>query len=195
MHRFSNQECLAGITELEHDVFYVIALNYSQSTNKMTPGAAAVYRVDMCGDKPKISLAAKFPNAILLDGITPLSPKSNILLVADAGAGVLYTLDVKTGATAIVMEDPTMKPFADHPVGIDGIKVRDNNLYFTNHAVGTFVKIPMNPDGTAAGPAVMLLTGWQIDDFTFGPDGESHPALFFSIQDPGPQWRTGFHTA
>lgn len=171
MHSFLDHVGLTGITELEHDVFYINAENYYVHNNTNVPGRQTVYRVDMCKDKPEISLAARFPNCLLLNGITPLSTDSSILLVGDAGAGILYSLDVKTGATTIVIDHPTMKPPADYPVGLDGIKVRDNNLYFTNGPMGTFVRIPLNDDGTAAGPAVVLMRGWEIDDFTFGPDG------------------------
>lgn len=161
-----------GIVEVEHDVFYVIAEGYDQPSNTVTPGLNAVYRVVMCEQPPRIGLVAKFPDAVLLNGIARLSANSSLLLVGDAGAGVVYSLDVGSGETAVVMDDASMKPPKGRLVGLDGMKVQDHNLYFTNAPLGTFVRVPLNGDGTPAGAAEALLTGWVVDDFAFGPDGE-----------------------
>ena len=162
-----------AIVEVEHDVFYVIAEDYDQPSNTNTPGRNAIYRVDMCVQPPKISLVAKLPDVVFLDGMARLSANSSLLLVGDGGAGVVYSLDVGSGRTAVVMDDASMKRPEGAVVGLDGMKVQDHYLYFTNAFVGTFVRIPLNGDGTPAGAAEVLLTGWEIDDFAFGPDGES----------------------
>ena len=173
VHCFDGHLGLMSIVEVEHDVFYVIAEDYDQPSNTNTPGRNAIYRIDMCVQPPKIGLVAKFPDVVLLNGMARLSANSSLLLVGDAGAGVVYSLNVGSGKTAVVIDDGSMKPPKGAPVGLDGIKIQDNSLYFTNAPLGTFVRVPLNGDGTPAGAAEVLLTGWEIDDFAFGPDGES----------------------
>lgn len=58
----------------------------------------------------RISLSAHFPEANLLDGMAVLNSENGLLLVGDAGAGVVSRLNVHTGETAIVIDDPNMKP-------------------------------------------------------------------------------------
>ena len=175
VHHFSDHLGLAGIAELCKDIFYVVGGNYSFATNTNTPGAEDVYEVDITkgATKAKVTKIANFPKAILLDGMITLDPKEGLLLVADAGAGVLYRLNVKTKQVDVAIEDATMKDIPPSPAGINGIKVRDGALYFTNSALRTFVKIPIFNNGTAAGPAVILSTNVPGDDFTFDNRGDA----------------------
>lgn len=180
IHSFTNHLSLLGIAELRHDHFYVIVGNYSQPTNTNTPGSWDVYHVDMGSQPPHIALSAHFPESNLLNGMAVLSAREGLLLIGDAGAGVVYRLDVDIGDIAIVIDDPTMKPPAGAPVGIDGVQIRNNNLYFTNAPKQMFVKIPLKRDGTAAGPAEVLATGLEIDDFTFDTRGSGYMSITFS---------------
>lgn len=109
-----------------------------------------------------------------------LNAEDGLLLVGDAGAGVVYRLNVHNGAIAVVIDDPTMKPPTGRPVGIDGIQIRDNTLYFTNAPKGLFVGIPLKADGTAAGPAEVLATGLEVDDFTFDNTGSAYMSVTFA---------------
>lgn len=180
VHSFSGYQSLLGIAEIQPDNFYVIVGNYSQPTNTNTPGSWNVYHVNMHVQPPNVRLSAHFPEANLLDGMAVLSAEDGLLLVGDAGAGVVYRLNVHTGATAIVIDDPTMRPPAGAPVGIDGVQIRDNTLYFTNAPKGLFVSIPLKADGTAAGPAEVLATGLEVDDFTFDNTGNAYMSVTFS---------------
>lgn len=74
---------------------------------------------------PHINLSAHLPEANLLDGMAVLNAEGGLLLVGDAGAGVVYRLNAHTGEIATVIDNPTMKPPAGAPVGIDGVQVRD----------------------------------------------------------------------
>ncbi|KAG6991200.1 hypothetical protein G7Y79_00055g089760 [Physcia stellaris] len=179
VHKFTNHLSLLGIAELEHDIFYVIAANYSQPDNHNTPGACAVYQVDMCKSPPSVALVAHFPKAVFLNGMAVLSKRDKLLLVGDAGAGVIYRLDAKTGDIAVVMDDPLMKPPKGAPVGLDGVQIRDKNLYYSNAPLGLLVRTPLCANGTAAGPAKVILRDVEIDDFTFDAAGQIYLAVFF----------------
>lgn len=180
VHSFTNHLGLLGIVELRHDVFYIIAGNYSLHTNTNTPGAWDVYGVNMGVHPPAVTHTAHFPNAVLLDGMDVLSINEGLLLIGDGGAGVLYRLCVHTGVVEVAIADPTMKPPKGNPVGIDGLKIRDKALYFTNAPKGLLIKIPLHDNGTAAGSPQVIAKGWEVDDFTFDVTGNGYMAITFS---------------
>ena len=180
VHSFTDHLGLLGIVELQHDHFYVIAGNYSQQTNTNTPGAWDVYCVNMNIHPPAIAHTAHFLNAVLLDGMAALSANEGLLLVGDAGAGVLYRVHVDTGVVEVAIEDPIMKPPQGSPVGIDGIKIRDKTLYFTNAPEKLLVKIPLHDNGSAAGSPEVISKAWEVDDFTFDIAGNGYMAITYS---------------
>jgi sugar lactone lactonase YvrE len=61
-------------------------------------------------------------------------------------------------------------------IGVNGIKILGNVLYFTDSAQTVLAKIHINPDGTRAGPTVVLAStpggGWY-DDFVLDPAGNA----------------------
>lgn len=179
VHSFPDHLCLLGIAELQPDVFYVIAGNYSQKTNANPPGAWDVYSVDMRAPGPKISLSGHFPDAILLNGMAVLNSSAGFLLVGDAGAGIVYRLNVHTGAIAVVMDDPLMKPPSGGPVGIDGLQIRHSQLYWTNAGQGLLIKTPLSADGTAAGPSMILMKGLEMDDLALATTGDAFLAVTY----------------
>ena len=63
------------------------------------------------------------------------------MLVADAGKGSVYRFDVNTGTYSEAIKDPTMAPSGGIPFGIDGIKVKDGVLWYTNIFRNSFHKV------------------------------------------------------
>lgn len=180
VHRFTDHKALLGITETTPDIFYVVGSNYSSAdkTNPNPVGAYDIYEVDMRNGASKaiITKNANFPNARLLNGMTTLCASEGIILIADSFAGLLYRLNAHTKQVAIAIDDPTMKtpPTGTTPFGINGVKIRDGFLYFTNTGAGSLVKIPISPiDGTATGPAVVLTTNAKGDDFILDRAGDA----------------------
>lgn len=60
-----------------------------------------------------------------------------------------------------------MKPMSAVAYGINGVKVRDGLLYYTNGAQNLFAKFPISQDGTATGPVAVISNGVASDDFPF----------------------------
>ena len=118
---------------------------------------------------------ARFPDAGLLNGMTVLDPSAGVLLIADSIKGVVWSLNVRTGATGVAINDTTMAP--TEGLGINGLHVRDDSLFFDNTAKRTFNRIPIDiKTGRATGPAVALLankTTLAGDDFTFDLKGNA----------------------
>lgn len=127
---------------------------------------------------PKARVASKvadFPTANLLNGMTLLS--KDFVLLADAGLGAVWRLNVNTGETAQIITDPSMAPLPGGS-GINGLHVLNNYLYYTNLNTATFFRIPINADGSAAGPVESVAEGLTgADDFTIDASGYAYIAL------------------
>lgn len=126
---------------------------------------------------PKTSKIADIPEAIFLNGMTRLYSSGSIL-VADSGAGVVYRVDTSTGKYTAVIDDPLMKPVATSEysqLGINGVHIRDNALYFTSSIQGVLARVPISVNGSAEGPAVAIVnnTSTVMDDFTFDTAGNA----------------------
>ena len=104
---------------------------------------------------------ADFPQSNFFNGMTPLQPGAggNTLLIADSGAGAVWSLNVDTGATRKIITDPLMAPTsgADPAIGINGLKVRAQTLYFSNSDQGLIGNLSLNADGSAKGPATTVV--------------------------------------
>ncbi|KAH9209968.1 hypothetical protein DL95DRAFT_466262 [Leptodontidium sp. 2 PMI_412] len=126
---------VAGIAELEKDVFYVAAGNISG----LTPieASMAVRRVNLrpfsfenCGNivtPAKVELVASFPDTIFLNGMCRLSSTNNSkLLISDSILGSVFMLDVNTKTYAISITNPAMSAQGSASgieMGINGIHV------------------------------------------------------------------------
>ncbi|KAH6971938.1 hypothetical protein EDB80DRAFT_744073 [Ilyonectria destructans] len=180
---------LLGIAELERDVFYVIAgnLTATAATASTTAGTfqSKIWKVDIrrfCVTKngrvsrpARVSLVADLPDTQFLNGMCRLSPTNNsILLLSDSVAGSVIRLNVKTGTYSTVIQDPTMSLPAGAAVAINGIHIHGSDLYYTNLAAGTFVKMPISlVDGKQVGSAAVIFNDTRGDDFILSKNGRT----------------------
>lgn len=147
---------LSGIAEYAPDLFAVI-------------GGKGIYKVDFTTTPPKSSLIKTITEASNLNGLATLD--NSTVLVADAGKGSVYRFDVNTGAYAEAIKDPTMAPSGGIPFGIDGIRVLDNVLWYTNIFRNSFHKVTIDPvSAKAVGSVTTLWTNLMGDDLCIGPN-------------------------
>jgi len=178
VHTFPNATGLLGIAETHPDIFYVIASNYSLYTSAPVKGTGSVWRVNMTAFSPRlhngpdVTKIAEFPDSILLNGMISLDRDAGILLLADSGAGVIWKLNENTGVVVLIIDDPLMKPVTEAPLGANGLKLHDGSLYFTNSGRSIVGRVPIQPDGSAADNASIVVSGMYGDDFTFGARGD-----------------------
>lgn len=179
IHTFSNATDLTGIVEVDPDVFYVAAGKFNIKTLQSVPGSYSIYKVDMNAFSPSphitaaITKVADFPDSVFLNGLTLLDPEASLILIADSGAGTVLRLHVRTGEIRKVLEDPLMKPSSIPAAGVNGIKIRDGVLFWTNTNAETFNRIPIHPDGTATGAGSTVASGIAGDDFVFNKRGDA----------------------
>ncbi|TVY92427.1 hypothetical protein LAWI1_G001705 [Lachnellula willkommii] len=157
---FPNALGWLGIVELCHDTFYVVIDTRDPERS------------------PKTSKIADFPESGFLNGMTILDPVLGVLLVSDSYYEAVWSVDVYTGDVAVGVNDTTMAtvPGASPALGINGVHLLGEDLYYSNTNKATFNKIPVDVHtGKAAGPAEILLqsTTGEIfpDDFTIDTHG------------------------
>lgn len=178
IHTFPNAPGISGIAELGQDVFYIATSSLNVTTFTFSPGSSSVYKVDMQAAPAQVSKVADFPLALFLNGITVLDQRN--ILIAEAIGGVVYRLNVVTGKAIIVIDDLLMKttlvPFTP---GVNGLNIRNGNLFFTNSNLNIAARQAINPDGTAKQKARIVVRTPTPDDFALGPKAE-----YFIAQSP-----------
>jgi len=182
IHRIPGVMGLLGIVELQHDVFYVIAGNWSVDTLETTNGSYSLWKVEMgsgideaINPPANVSKVTDIPEGVFLNGMAVLNESRGLVVIGDAGAGQVFTLDVETGTYSKTIEDPTMKPTPSLQLGINGMKISGGFLYYTTSAQATFNRIPINgADGSPAGPAEVVARFILGDDFSFDPAGNAY---------------------
>ncbi|KAG0651228.1 hypothetical protein D0Z07_1949 [Hyphodiscus hymeniophilus] len=171
-----------GISETTPDVFAINIAAPVDANFVKTSGVPAIYKVDMNTFKATsagvieknatVSLIANLPIADFINGMTTLDEEH--VLSADVYLGRVYKVDVKTGAYSIAINDPKMKFPANAPtnLGVNGLKIKDSYLYWTNTAVGSLNKIQITSAGTPVGTSSVVTANVpRADDFIFKSDG------------------------
>ncbi|EHK20908.1 uncharacterized protein TRIVIDRAFT_136558, partial [Trichoderma virens Gv29-8] len=194
VHDFTESLGLAGIAEYQPDVFAVISGNTSFTSNIPSAGTWNVWSVDLRGvgissshgklgltSPPVVKNIAHVEPAQFLNGISLLSQKDQTLLIGDVNGGVIWSLEIETGHYEVVINNTYTQLYPSPPFsasGVDGVHVRSDSVYFTNFGNGTFNKMPINSDGSPAGPVTTIAHTKgpldQYDDFTFDCDGNAY---------------------
>lgn len=147
---FTGFAATLGITELSPDVFYV-------TVQGSKAGTAAIFSVDM---RPFIAMpngtistpavikeVAKLPRSCALNGMTHIREMDDFVLSADTDLGGVWKINVDSGESTFIIEDPTMKgppnTTSIAAFGINGLRVHNNTLYYTNSGKETLHKMPV----------------------------------------------------
>ena len=192
IHQFPNpdgMDGLIGIVEMEHDIFYAIHGNFNISDTRGTPGTYSIWKIDLnlfqTGQNGTITSPAlvnellKISETLLPNSIIPLSKPQNQVLISDSRLGGIWKLDLNTLAYEVVIKDPLMDPTANPSfLGVNGIKVYNHDLYFTNTQAGTLNRVPIDlANGSAIGPAEILQQGlFTADDLILDSVGDVYVA-------------------
>ena len=177
---------VVGLAELHPDVFYVTSGNSTSGSDGRilaVPGSFAVWKLDLRGKQVRVSKIATVPKARLLNGVAVLDYRKRLLLIADSILGLIWQLNVHTREVEVFADDPLAKasPGAKDPTGINGIKVRNGAVYWTNTDQKIIARLDLKHNGTPKGPAVVVVKGIiGADDFNIGPNG-----AFFAAQNAG----------
>ncbi|KAF7561653.1 hypothetical protein G7046_g2488 [Stylonectria norvegica] len=132
---------------------------------------------------PKIAKISNLNSkSTFLNGVTDVPGALGIVLIADSTLGLVGRLDVATGffdASAFSFQE--MKPVsgATVAIGVNGIHVRDDYLYFSNSYLVSIFRVRIStigrsvPNATPQLVANLSSIATFIDDFAFDPSGRA----------------------
>ncbi|MCJ1331285.1 hypothetical protein MMC10_007974 [Thelotrema lepadinum] len=180
VYTFPEAVSLTGIAETSPDKFAIAVGNFS-FTSGAQAGSWSIWTVDFGNSSgssvsPKISKATDLSQAVLLDGMSSLS--NDTILVGDIDAGVIYGVNIETGLSYVASTDPALAPVLDPTfgnVGVNGIHVRENFLYFVTSGTNVLGRFPIRADGAQIGNASIIARALNssevFDDFVFDKKG------------------------
>ncbi|KAJ6014597.1 hypothetical protein N7540_009188 [Penicillium herquei] len=175
--------CL-GISETTPDMFYVVTSGFVNGSFVLTSGVNSIWEIDMSTFAVSNATGQVISNATVsklvdvktsdfLNGMTTLS--NNTILAADAYNGWVYRINTHTGAYSVAVNDTKMKfdsiPNPPTNLGVNGIKLHDGHLYWSNTAVGTLNRVRISSNGTRIGKSEVVVSNVpKADDFIFKND-------------------------
>ena len=104
--------------------------------------------------KPEVKTVADVPDAEVMNGMCNLPDAKGIVLSADSREGRIWRVNTSTGAVDVAFQDDLLAMGTAEnrvPCGVNGIKVHDGHLYFTNSAKRLFGRIPIASNGDRTG--------------------------------------------
>ena len=173
LYDFSGSVAAYGITEYAPDVFAVCTGTFSRS-GIITNATATVWKVDLAKIRIQedgtitspahISILADLTDVGFIKGAATLD--TDTVLAADSVSGVVFAIDTQSGNYYVVLEDPALAPNATGAVrlGVNGINIVNDTLYYTNTNKRSVGKVQLNVDGTAAGPYTTIASKVLVDD-------------------------------
>lgn len=177
VHHFSEVTGLAGIVEVEDDIFYVAGGNCDLQTLTPEPGSFLLWQVDMTSfetaSKAGITKVLNLADMGLPNGIELLSKKTRTILIADSVKGAVFKVDLENARHEIAIDVDEMKSPENPqvPIAVNGIKIRGGYLYWTATSKALFCRIKIDEDGTTSGDVEVLHQGLIGDDFCFDTKG------------------------
>ncbi|RFU34789.1 hypothetical protein B7463_g1536, partial [Scytalidium lignicola] len=165
---------LLGIVEFSPDVFAVVVGNNSN----LLPIADtfSLWRVDFHSNPTNVSKIADLTGAQLPNGLAVISENDELILVAESAFGEIWSVNVNTGVIATTVKVPEMYPVGAGavPLEVNGIKVRDGQLYWTNTLLESLYRVQIDSQGYQKNGSqvhTVVQANYLIDDFTFDPLG------------------------
>jgi hypothetical protein len=122
-----------------------------------------------------VTLLATLPDAIFLNGITPLT--SQRYLTADSYRGCIWQFDWITRQVSLWLEHPLLARSHPEPPfpAANGIKRFGNTLYVSNTEKMLLLQIPIESEEQPGEP-IIFLSSTNIDDFAFDNEGNLYAA-------------------
>ncbi|KAH8911151.1 hypothetical protein BR93DRAFT_322416 [Coniochaeta sp. PMI_546] len=185
IHNFTCVDGLLGISETKPDVFAVVGGNFT-SPGVQINGSFSAWEVDLSRgiheynekNPAIVKLITAIKPAAFLNGLETLPHTPTTVLTSDSTLGVVWRLDTVTGHFNKALDFPEMKvaPGAPLAIGINGIRISKDTLYWTNSFERTIYRVKVDKNGSvAAGAAVKKVVQIEeaafLDDFAIDSDG------------------------
>ncbi|KAH8892872.1 hypothetical protein GQ53DRAFT_745877 [Thozetella sp. PMI_491] len=169
-----------GIAELTPTRYAIMGGDLLAEKFRFINGTVSLYVADFVGSNKEatISKVISIPTFIMPNGLAPLPSHTDVVMGADSN-GRIIRLDIQLGTVEVVLEDALLAYNADAvvPIGVNGIKILNGYLYYTNSALGAIGRIPMSADGRTFGSIEQFAflqrnaTSQAYDDFDIDRSG------------------------
>lgn len=167
---FAEGDLLVGITATPDRTLYTVqtAPTILLEENEIPESSGTIWQIDRDGtanqivDLPLEPSEDAFPNDVVR------RKQYDDLLVTDSLRGAIWQI-TDDGDASIWLADPLLDPNRDAPfppIGVNGIAVAADGLYVANTTAASIVYIPVDADGTAGTPRLVVQ-----DERLFGADG------------------------
>lgn len=149
-YEFPGVDGLLGITEVRHDVFVIVGGKLRGIADPVL-GTFSLWNVSFAGRFPTIAKIVDLPGAVFPNGLAAVPGQRDVVLVANS-LGSLLRVDVHRGIVETIAADPEMVPVPDAllPLGINGIKVLDGYVWWTNSFASTVYRRRIDAAGRIA---------------------------------------------
>ncbi|KAI1324489.1 hypothetical protein F5Y16DRAFT_380767 [Xylariaceae sp. FL0255] len=180
-----NKTALSGIAEVAPDVF-AIGAGVLGSYN-FTDNSTSVWLVDF--HKPadltatSVSHVADIPEAVIINGFVSLPKNPHIVLTPDSATGKVYRINTLSGEVDVAFANPKLGLPTSYvvPLGMNGLHVHGEYLYFTQSAQKYYGRVKISDTGDKTGAIETVVTmpadGTGYDDFALASDGTAYVSL------------------
>jgi hypothetical protein len=166
-----------GITEVQPDFFAIFSGNFSITAGGLGFGSWGVWTFDFRdrGTLPPIAtFVRQVPESQFFLGASRFD--DNNILFSDGGQGLLYKMNLQTGAYNIVSQDPSMNKNGGL-AGIHGVNYLPPYIYYSNTFGGGYWRLLVSPTGVAIGlPTEVspLSPGDRLEEFAAWIDNSTY---------------------
>ncbi|KAK3323017.1 hypothetical protein B0H66DRAFT_555664 [Apodospora peruviana] len=170
---------LTGIAELGRPGLGVYAVTGGTHAGfRFAPGSMAVFVVLVVPLRPNhppsavVVSSIPFPDTTMMNGLAPLVDDPFTVLSADSLQGRILRINTVTRVADVAFADAALSPGGNPamPLGINGLRVVGDYLYFTNSGQGTYGRVPIDRLGNKTGNAQILATLGSSTNLTFAFD-------------------------
>lgn len=176
---------LTGIATLSDGLYAVTGGLHSPF--KFERGSMSVYIVSFkTGDEAGVLVdTIPIPETMMMNGMAPIPADPHVLLSADSIDGRIIRIDTRKREFTIAFSDPALSPSDNGvPLGINGLKIVNDYMYFTNSAKGMFSRVRIDHQGNRVGCFETLATlqnvtmaGNVYDDFAIDSQGSAYVSI------------------
>ncbi|KAM0558034.1 hypothetical protein ACHAPJ_005201 [Fusarium lateritium] len=175
---------LFGIAEVGQDVFAIAGSDFDNGFKNNTLNVSLLKFKD---NKPSVHTVLEKSKFGPVNGIVALPKHKSIILGADSVRGEILRIDTRSGNIKVAIKHDQLAPIAGGPfgLGVNGIKILGDYLYFTNSARQSFGRVKIDQLGNQIGKLEIISqetsTGgsvWAPDDFTLDKHGNAYVAFW-----------------
>ncbi|KAF9779129.1 hypothetical protein IL306_002357 [Fusarium sp. DS 682] len=169
---------LSGIVEVGEDIFAVTGGFFEGMYQNDTMNLSLL---NFHGENFSVSTVFQKSNYGPVNGIVSLPGHKHIILAADAERGEILRIDTTTGNVEVAIKHEALAPVpgGPFPVGVNGIKIFNNYLYFTNTAHQSLNRVEVDDMGSRLGHFEIVAklekgSVYAPDDFAIDGEGNSY---------------------